>query len=444
MGSNVQRAVGGAQSKLGRSASPELARNIANHPCFSGGCHGKTARIHLAVAPACNISCNFCSRKFDCVNESRPGVASEVLSPEGALARFKVTERKVDNLAVAGIAGPGDPLANWDRVKRTFELIRRESPDVALCLSTNGLMLPPHVDELVELGVSHVTVTVNAVDPTIGAKVYGGIVYQGKRYVGEEAAAILLRNQLEGVRLCAQAGLLVKVNTVLVPGVNVEHAPEIARTVAQLGAACHNVNAMIPVEGTPFAGLERLDGETVQRVRAACEQFLPQIRHCRQCRADAVGVLGNDISGEVDSLVKRFTTVRRIAVASSNGRAVDQHFGHAEAFWVFDVDGFGSKLVERRAVRPFCQGPATCNDYAPESGKLDALRALEDCAAVACLMAGPEPRAQLGKRGVWIFDATDSPSSALQEACAGGNVDRVLRQAWDTLSLAEAKAAQTA
>lgn len=430
--------------KIVAKTSPDLARNIANHPCFSGGCHGKTARIHLAVAPACNISCNFCHRKFDCVNESRPGVASAVLSPEEALARFKVTQRKVDNLAVAGIAGPGDPLANWDRVKRTFELIRRESPDVALCLSTNGLMLPPHVDELVELGVSHVTVTVNAVDPAIGAKVYGGIVYQGKRYVGEDAAAILLRNQLEGIRLCAQAGLLVKVNTVLVPGVNVEHAPQIARTVKQLGAACHNVNAMIPVEGTVFQDLERLDGETVQRTRAACEQYLPQIRHCRQCRADAVGVLGNDISGEVDSLVQRFTTVRRIAVASSNGRAIDQHFGHAEAFWVYDVNGFEATFVEQRAVRLFCQGPATCSDYASEGGKLDALRALEDCAAVACLMAGPEPRVQLGKHGTWVFDATDSPNAALQEACAGGKVERALRAAWDTLSLAEAKAAQSA
>ena len=424
--------------------SPELARNIANHPCFSGGCHGKSARIHLAVAPACNISCNFCSRKFDCVNESRPGVTSTVLTPKDALVRFKVTQQQMGNLAVAGIAGPGDPLANWEKVRETFRLVRQENPDVALCLSTNGLMLPRYASEIAALGVSHITVTVNAVDPAIGARVYGGIVYEGKRYTGREAATMLLRNQQEGIRLCAEAGLLVKVNTVLIPGVNIEHAREIARRVKQLGAACHNVNALIPVEGTPFGTLEAPSFEVVQQTRAACERFLPQIRHCRQCRADAVGLLGKDVSAEVDTLTRKFATVRRIAVVTSNGQAVDQHFGHAEAFWVYDVDGFEATLVEKRSVRPFCEGKETCSDYEQAGHKRAALDALGDCSAVVCLMAGPEPRFQLGKRGVAIFDATDAPAEGLKQACAGGSVLRALRVAWDEQLAAESRAARSA
>ena len=426
------------------AAQGPLARNIANHPCFSGGCHAKSARIHLAVAPACNISCNFCHRKFDCVNESRPGVTSTILTPEDALARFKVTERKLGNLAVAGIAGPGDPLANWEKVKATFQLIRRENPDVALCLSTNGLMLPRYADEIAALGVSHVTVTVNAVDPAIGARVYSGIVYEGKRYEGEEAARILLRNQQEGIRRVARAGLLVKVNTVLIPGVNIEHAPEIARRARELGAACHNVNALIPVEGTPFSNLQAPSPEEVQRVRKACERYLPQIRHCRQCRADAVGLLGEDVSAEVDALTRAFAATRRIAVATSNGEAVDEHFGHAEAFWVYDVNGFESTLVEKRAVRPFCEGKETCDDYEQAGHKRQALGALADCSAVICLMAGPEPRYQLGKRCIEIFDAADSPTSKLQEACAGGSVQQALRLAWDAQLAAESAASKTA
>ncbi len=426
------------------SAQSKLQLNIANHPCFSGGCHAKNARIHLAVAPACNISCNFCHRKFDCVNESRPGVTSTVLSPEGALARFKVSEQKLGNLAVAGIAGPGDPLANWEKVKKTFQLIRRENPDVALCLSTNGLLLPRYADEIVSLGVSHVTVTVNAVDAAIGARVYGGIVYDGVHYEGEEAARILLRNQQEGIRRIAQAGLIVKVNTVLIPGVNIEHAPEIARRAKELGAACHNVNALIPVAGTPFAGLDAPSPEEVQRVRTACERYLPQIRHCRQCRADAVGLLGEDVSAEVDALTRRFSAVRRIAVASSDGKTVDEHFGHTEAFWIFDVDGFKSTLVEKRAVRSFCEGKETCDDYERAGHKRGALSALEDCSAVVCLMAGPEPRYQLGKRCIDIFDATDAPTPALQEACAGGSVSRALRLSWDAELAAESAASKTA
>jgi len=38
------------------------------------------------VAPKCNILCNYCNRKYDCINESRPGVASAVLKPRRAIA----------------------------------------------------------------------------------------------------------------------------------------------------------------------------------------------------------------------------------------------------------------------------------------------------------------------------------------------------------------------
>ena len=59
--------------------------NINLHPCFNAKVKGQFGRVHLPVAPKCNILCNYCNRKFDCVNESRPGVTSSVLSPAQAL-----------------------------------------------------------------------------------------------------------------------------------------------------------------------------------------------------------------------------------------------------------------------------------------------------------------------------------------------------------------------
>ncbi len=58
------------------------------HPCYSFDAHQKFARMHLPVVPYCNISCNYCNRKFDCVNESRPGVTSEILTPQAAKKKF--------------------------------------------------------------------------------------------------------------------------------------------------------------------------------------------------------------------------------------------------------------------------------------------------------------------------------------------------------------------
>ncbi len=71
-----------------------------DHPCF-GGDHSNTGRIHLPVAPGCNIKCGFCERRFDCANETRPGVTSKVLTP-GAGPRtgsawFAATPRSAAN-----------------------------------------------------------------------------------------------------------------------------------------------------------------------------------------------------------------------------------------------------------------------------------------------------------------------------------------------------------
>ena len=81
-----------------------------NHPCFSKDAHKKFGRVHLPVAPRCNMQCNFCNRKYDCVNESRPGVTSAVLTPPQALAYLDDVWRAAAKSRVMGIAGPGDPL----------------------------------------------------------------------------------------------------------------------------------------------------------------------------------------------------------------------------------------------------------------------------------------------------------------------------------------------
>lgn len=49
--------------------------NHDHHPCFNAGARHRVGRIHLPVAPKCNMQCNYCNRDFECVNESRPGVS---------------------------------------------------------------------------------------------------------------------------------------------------------------------------------------------------------------------------------------------------------------------------------------------------------------------------------------------------------------------------------
>ncbi|ELJ6259741.1 nitrogenase cofactor biosynthesis protein NifB, partial [Klebsiella michiganensis] len=69
--------------------TPLVADKAAAHPCYSRNGHHRFARMHLPIAPACNLQCNYCNRKFDCSNESRPGVSSTLLTPEQAVVKVR-------------------------------------------------------------------------------------------------------------------------------------------------------------------------------------------------------------------------------------------------------------------------------------------------------------------------------------------------------------------
>jgi nitrogen fixation protein NifB len=282
-----------------QTAGPE--ERIARHPCYSSEAHLQYARMHVPVAPACNMQCHYCNRRYDCSNESRPGVTSRVLTPDQALTRALNVMQRLPNLSVLGIAGPGDPLANPDRTFRTFALMAEYLPHVQLCLSTNGLRLPEFVGRIQALGVGHVTVTINAVDPAVGAELYGWMFWNHRRIQGRDAAAILLEQQLEGVRRLTAAGILCKINSVLVPGVNDHHLPEVSRAVRSLGAFIHNVMPLIPAAGSVFGdgGVRAPSQGELAEVRARCGGAgIKLMQHCRQCRADAIGLLGEDLSQE--------------------------------------------------------------------------------------------------------------------------------------------------
>ncbi len=60
----------------------KIGLDITRHPCFNESAKGTCGRVHLPVAPECNIKCNYCNRKYDCVNESRPGVTSSGTSAQ--------------------------------------------------------------------------------------------------------------------------------------------------------------------------------------------------------------------------------------------------------------------------------------------------------------------------------------------------------------------------
>jgi nitrogen fixation protein NifB len=256
-------------------------RFLSRHPCYSPAAHHEYGRIHLPVAARCNLGCGYCERRIGgpTYHAYRPAVAARLVTPEEA-ASLVAAHLRDSRLTVAGIAGPGEPLSNPETFE-TLRLIGARFPGLILCLSTNGLLLPDRADELHALGVKTLTVTLNAIDPAIGERIYSYADLGGKVLVGRE-----------GIRRAVALGIVVKINSILIPGVNDDgHLEKVARAARAAGARMQNITPLIPLgrfrEFAPPTCAE------LSRTRARCEQILPQFRLCRQCRADAVGVPGD-------------------------------------------------------------------------------------------------------------------------------------------------------
>jgi nitrogen fixation protein NifB len=186
---------------------------------------------------------------------------------------------------VVGVAGPGEPLANAD----TFEALRlvgEQFPYLTLCASTNGLLLQEKLSALLDVGVRALTVTVNAPDGEVGEQIYGWARYDSTIYRGRKAADLLFECQMRGIQAALAAGLAVKVNTVLVPGVNDQHIARLARRLQGLGVHLMNIMPLIP--GGQMADRRPPTCEEVRQAREACGTLVQQFRKCEQCRADVV------------------------------------------------------------------------------------------------------------------------------------------------------------
>lgn len=413
------------KNQLASTFGQSQLQKVANHPCYSNDAHHKYARMHLAVAPACNIQCNYCNRKYDCANESRPGVVSELLTPEQALQKAQAVAQAIPQLSVIGIAGPGDPLANPKRTFKTLELIRDAMPDIKLCLSTNGLMLSHYIEELVNLGVDHVTVTINTLDPEVAAKIYKWIYFEGKRYSGIEGGKLLIERQMQGLADLSRAGILTKVNSVLIPEINDIHLPPLSQKLRDNNVFLHNIMALIskPEHGTEYGltGQREPTADELDNVRKLAGGNVSQMKHCKQCRADAVGMLGEDRSTEFnledipDNLDYTQTMISRsrfqsavvskgiseteasfiVAIASTENDQIGLHFGHTNCFKLYLISTSEQHYIGERHIKRYCSGNIECDDENHDSLLQKTINALQGVDLVLSARIGDIPQQSL-------------------------------------------------
>jgi nitrogen fixation protein NifB len=378
--------------------------NIEEHPCFNIAMMHVNARVHLPVAPKCNIQCNYCNRKYDCINESRPGVTSSILTPYQAVKYLSALNDQIDNLKVVGIAGPGDPFANPNETIETIRQVHDAFPDKIFCLSTNGLEIEPYIDEIANLGVTHVTITINAVDPKIGSKIYKWMRINKHVYRGEEGARILMNQQLAAVSKLHAKRIIVKINSIIVPGINDEHIQEVAIKCKELGADVINCIPMLPTADTPFGTLEEPSKAMVFKTRLLASEHIPLVSHCVRCRADAAGLLGHDLK-ESYALLREFASRPDrdvsdrpyVAVATNEGLLVNLHLGEADSLYIFKQSSKGYKFVEQRRTPTVGLG---------DQRWIDLASILNDCQAVLVSGVGDNPRVIFENCGIHVIQMT--------------------------------------
>jgi nitrogen fixation protein NifB len=303
------------------------------------------------------------------------------------------------------------------------------------------------VEELAKHNIDHVTITINCVDPDVGAQIYPWVFWNNKRVMGREGAAILIEQQQKGLEMLTARGILVKVNSVMIPGVNDQHLAEVSKVVKSKGAFLHNVMPLIaePEHGTFYGlmGQPSPTHEELQALQDACSGDMNMMRHCRQCRADAVGLLGEDRGleftldkiedMEIDypaAMVKRAEVHAQIAkeleekdnktratravsginsdapltrpvlmaVSTKGGGVINEHFGHAHEFLVYEASPAGVRFIGHRKTTPYCEGGSSCGEG--ESALDETLRALKGCEVVLSAKIGFEPWAPLEAAGI--------------------------------------------
>ncbi len=399
-------------------------KNFENHPCFNPDAKGKFGRVHLPVAPRCNVQCTFCNRKFDCVNESRPGVTSHLLTPHQAAHYTDELLQGGKTISVAGIAGPGDPFANPAETMETMRLLRRKHPEILLCVSSNGLGILPYIPELAQIGVSHVTITISTLEAETGAKLYRWVRDGQKVRRGIEAAALMIERQLEAVTQLKAHGITVKVNSILIPGINESGSGSVIR-VAEMcqarGVDLHNIIPLCPVAGTDFADIVEPSAESVATLRAICGEMVTQMTHCQRCRADACGKLCEGTTTKTMNLLNRISkgparpgdARTRVAVASREGMLVNLHLGEAAGFYIFDPETNPPEIIEIR--------------HAPAAGSgsqrwVELARTLQDCQTILASSAGPKPCAALLEQGLKVTVMEGLISEALDAIRVGREI----------------------
>lgn len=158
---------------------------------------GRVARyLRLSITDRCNLSCFYCRG-----TAPMPYIPHSRILRYEEMLRFAGIARKqgIRKLRVTG----GEPFARKNCTDFLLRL-RKEFPDLRICLTSNGTLLEPHIGELRKLALESVNISLDSFKPETYARITG---------------KPLLDAVLGNIDRLLAAGIRVKVNAVALKGI---------------------------------------------------------------------------------------------------------------------------------------------------------------------------------------------------------------------------------
>jgi len=375
-----------------------------DHQSAENHCAGNlktSGRVHLPVAPKALARGRFSPEK----------ALPRALTPDQALNWLEYLAEQGRSVKVINLNGPGDPLATPELTLLTLGLLRDRYPGVSLCLTTLGIGAGAYAAELARLGLAHVSILLDAVDPEVAQRIYAWIRPSTKTMPLNEATKVLINEQADSIADLVEAGVNVQAKTTAYPCINTGHIPEIAAKAAELGVSELKLFPFLTKGEDCPQPRDKATPEELSALAAQAGEHLPttliDLAMCQE-------MIEDEFSHEVvnQALLPKPTPKRPyLAVCSSDGFEVDTHLGQAYQFLIYGPQDGPVVLLESRP--------------APEPGSGDGrwrqvALSLSDCFAVLASAAGESPKRILADKGLPVLTQEGNVEGLVDVLYGGG------------------------
>jgi len=112
----------------------------------------------------------------------------------------------------------------------------------------------------------------------------------------------------------------------------------------------------------------------------------------------------------------------KVAVCTTDGADVDLHFGKTSTFFIYETNGGGMTLIDKRGVEQYCGSDEFLNNDGSDKFQLSKIEKIysvvKDCEKIYTVKIGDKPLEELAEKGIAVQTCSCAVDSI---STCGGN-----------------------